>query len=60
VTAAKRAATGPLAPWLAKLPPEAREAVRRAVAAAPELSDDQIERLTALLRTGGGGGGGAT
>ncbi|WP_458319578.1 hypothetical protein [Mycolicibacterium brisbanense] len=46
--------TEQLPPWLAKLSPECREAVRRNVAQAPPLADEQVERLAALLRTGGG------
>jgi hypothetical protein len=45
-----------LPPWLAKLSPECREAVRRSVAAAPELDDATIAKLAALLRTGGDAG----
>jgi hypothetical protein len=40
-------------PWLAKLSPEAREAVRRNVAQAPPLSDRQRERLRLLFRSKG-------
>ncbi len=42
------------APWMAKLSPAAQEAVRRNVAAAPELTADAAQRITALLMAGGG------
>lgn len=53
MTAAERAGEH-LPPWLARLSPECRDAVRRNVAQAPPLADEQVERLAALLRTGGG------
>lgn len=39
-----------LSPWMANLPPESRDAVRRNVAQAPPLSDRQRERLRLLFR----------
>lgn len=39
-----------LSPWMAKLNPEAREAVRRNVAQAPTLTTRQRERLRLLFR----------
>lgn len=40
------------APWLAKLSPECREAVQAAVAAAPPLTDEQRDRIAAIMRGG--------
>lgn len=40
-------------PWLAKLSPESREAVRRIVSQAPPLTDRQRERLRLLFRSTG-------
>ena len=42
-----------LPPWLSKLSPESREAVRRAVEQAPALTAHQRDRLRLLLRYGG-------
>lgn len=39
-----------ISPWMANLPPESRDAVRRNVAQAPPLSDRQRERLRLLFR----------
>lgn len=50
---AANAAAEQLPPWLAQLSPECRDAVRRNVAQAPPLNDEQVERLAALLRTSG-------
>jgi hypothetical protein len=47
--------TGELSPWMAKLSPESREAVRRNVAQAPPLSDRQRERLRLLFSRPNGG-----
>jgi hypothetical protein len=44
---------GGTASWMAKLSPAAQEAVRRNVAAAPELTADAAQRITALLMAGG-------
>lgn len=44
-----------LSPWMAKLSPEAREAVRRNVAGAPPLTERQRARLRLLFQAGGGG-----
>ena len=43
-----------LSPWLAKLTPEAREAVRRNVAEAPPLTERQRARLRLLFQKSGG------
>lgn len=42
-----------LSPWMAKLTPEAREAVRRNVADAPPLTQRQRARLRLLFQSGG-------
>jgi hypothetical protein len=39
-----------MSPWMANLPPESRDAVRRNVAQAPALTDRQRERLRLLFR----------
>lgn len=39
-----------LSPWMAKLSPESREAVRRNVAQAPPLTQKQNARLRLLFR----------
>jgi hypothetical protein len=39
-----------LSPWMAKLSPESREAVRRNVAQAPPLTEKQKARLRLLFR----------
>lgn len=43
-----------LSPWMAKLSPEARAAVRTNVAAAPALSQRQRARLRLLFQQNGG------
>lgn len=43
-----------LSPWMAKLSPEAREAVRANVAAAPPLTERQKARLRLLFQANGG------
>lgn len=45
-----------VAPWMAKLSPEARDAVRRRVNDAPALTADAAQRITALLLAGGSTG----
>lgn len=45
--------TEQLSPWMAKLSPEAREAVRANVAQAPALSERQRARLRLLFQNGG-------
>lgn len=44
-----------LSPWLEKLSPEAREAVRANVAAAPPLTERQRARLRLLFQSNRGG-----
>jgi hypothetical protein len=46
----RRAADEPLSPWMAKLDPQTREAVRRNVTQAPPLTDRQRERLRLLFQ----------
>lgn len=41
--------TTPLTPWMARLSPDAREAVRRNVAQAPPLTPRQRDRLRLLF-----------
>lgn len=43
-----------ITPWMAKLSPEAREAVRRNVADAPPLTERQRARLRLLFQSNGG------
>lgn len=45
-----------IAPWMAKLSPEARDAVRRRVNDAPALTADAAQRIAALLLAGGSTG----
>ncbi len=40
-----------LSPWMARLDPDTREAVRRNVAQAPPLTPRQRERIRLLFRT---------
>ena len=42
--------TAALSPWMAKLDPEAREAVRHNVAQAPALTGAQRDKLRLLFR----------
>lgn len=47
------AALTPVTPTRPELPPNIAERVRKVVAELPELSDAQVQRITALLSTGG-------
>lgn len=46
--------SAPLSPWMAKLSPDAQEAVRRNVAGAPPLTERQRARLRLLFQSNGG------